>query len=73
MIEVFKKNEDGYLQWVSKNMQKGFVVNSDYACSVRDYPKIHHANCKSLSNRENYTTNSYFKVCADNISELGKV
>lgn len=70
MTEIFKNDEEGYLQWVAINKQTGFILNSDYACSVRNYPMIHRADCKMLSNRENYTNNSYFKVCSGKIPEL---
>ena len=71
MIEEFKNNEEGYLNWVSDNPE-GYIVNIDYHGTDPDYPMVHRATHKSVTTSKtgNFTTTQYYKVCANNLDDL---
>ncbi|QQN98433.1 hypothetical protein [Pseudomonas sp. SW-3] len=46
------------------------MVNTDKAHTSKHYPLAHHAGCKTLHNRDNYTTHRYYKVAADTLLDL---
>ena len=72
MPKTFVNDESGYLAWVQAH-PKGYVVNIDAPPVTPQYPMVHAASHKSLSSpaRTNYTTGRYFKVCSDQLEELG--
>ena len=71
-MKIFRKDEASYLEWVESNRGSGFILNVDDPQSVPDYPKLHLARYKCVTSptTENYTSNTYFKVCSQSISEL---
>jgi hypothetical protein len=64
-------NDDAvYLQWVNSNLN-GFVINSPKRSgAVPDM--LHKASCQHIttSQRTNYTTTDYRKICSVNREEL---
>lgn len=76
MIQVFKKNDEGYIQWREIHSD-GFICNIPYpnARNERKYylPQIcvHKPPCRHLSTNRNgeqpWTTNDFFKICADDL------
>jgi len=69
MCEKFESNEAGFRKWLKEN-QEGYIINSDKQRSDPQYPKLHRASCKSLSSWDNYTTNSYYKICCNDKQAL---
>lgn len=51
-------NEPAFLEWMAAHPD-GFVVNIDKAHTSKHYPLAHHANCKTLHNRDNYANDCY--------------
>ena len=69
--ELFWDRENEYREWLDTN-PNGFVVNCDKKGPTDrwKYPMLHKVVDKNLSNRENYTTGAYFKVCAPDKESL---
>lgn len=69
MCKKFENDEEGYHDWIKDN-QAGYIINSDKCGTDPQYPKLHRATCKHLSNSKNYTTNDYYKICSASKQEL---
>lgn len=69
MLKKFENDEAGYLDCFRSN-QAGYVLNSDKRGTDPQYPKLHQATCKHLSNSKNYTTKDYYKICSSSKQEL---
>jgi len=69
MIHRFFKDDVGYENWFAKNPE-GFVLNVYEENATSD--KMHLASCFYLRSKgdEGRRTNSYEKVCSDNLEEL---
>ena len=66
----FNNDESGYLNWVGRHGEDGFVVNS-HRNPASTVTMLHSAACGSISGQhDNYTTNDYFKVCSENVADL---
>jgi hypothetical protein len=70
-VKTFKNNESGYLAWVHARPD-GFVANADRRSDREMYPMVHRATHKAISGpqRQNYTTDRYFKVRSETVAEL---
>ncbi len=69
-MPTFDNDEAGYLKWVGTHPD-GFVLNVPRQRNMAPN-MMHRASCKHIttSERTNYTTTDYFKVCATNRQEL---
>lgn len=71
MISFFDNDEIAYLNWVAAHAE-GFVVNSDRARRMPQYPMLHRSSHSLVSspNIGNFTTGDYIKACGDDLDEL---
>jgi hypothetical protein len=67
---TFDNDEEGYLQWVNTN-PNGFVVNAPKQYGIAP-DMLHKANCRHImtSERTNYTTTDYKKLCSSDKKEI---
>lgn len=73
MILEFKDDEVGYRAWLASH-GTGFVANLHKRSNRSGYPMVHSASrlCVSSTNRDNYTTGDYYKVCSGNLEALNR-
>ena len=69
-METFVNNEAAYLHWIADH-PTGAVLNVPKSGTTQPM-MLHMANCIFISSsaRTNYTTTSYYKVCAADAAEL---
>jgi len=71
MIQIFRDDDEGYLEWVTSH-PGGFVVNCDREPYPR-YLKLHRATCRTITgtpvNGRRWTA-VYVKVCSTSFGEL---
>ena len=70
MAQYFDNDESGYLRWVMKHRDDGFIVNIGGGF----LPKLHRSSrqCVTSPKRTNYTTHEYKKDCSTDRRELEK-
>ena len=69
-IHMFIDDDEGYIDWVKEN-PKGYVINC-YRTPTASYLILHLGNCPFIASDEpnNWTTETYIKVCSDNYVHL---
>jgi hypothetical protein len=67
---IFINEDEAYLRWIDQN-PCGFVVNANRVPKP-NYLILHRSTCNHIATnaRENWTTNSYIKICSNSIDEL---
>jgi hypothetical protein len=70
---VFDSGDKPFMEWLSANPH-GFVMNTNKSVGT-SYVRFHRAACRHISRVEiaqanAYTTSTYIKVCAGNLSDL---
>jgi len=69
-MKKIKDNDEVYLKWLEEN-PSGYVVNC-YRNPTPKYLILHRARCGTIksSNRNNWTTKSFIKICSLDKTEL---
>ncbi|MCC7366026.1 MAG: hypothetical protein IT303_16800 [Dehalococcoidia bacterium] len=72
MLTPFQNDEERYLAWL-RDHPRGFVLNTNKSHTPATM-RIHRASCQYINGEfgSNFTTNDYYKVCADDTDELDR-
>ena len=69
-IKTFCDDEDGYLDWVRRNRDGGWVINAGRRFAPSDGLMLHRATCYHITKHGNHTTTGYIKVCSTDREDL---
>jgi len=68
MPDIFRDDEAGYHRWLLRH-PAGFVINTSRQ-PTSSYLILHLAECRTISEGDNFTTTDLCKVCSDEKWEL---